>query len=62
MIFGLRLCWRGSGLRPAFVRALQVTELLIFEPFLALSLWGVPYCRTDWTSSELRANLSAIIH
>jgi hypothetical protein len=25
------LCWR-SGLRPAFVRALHVTELSIFEP------------------------------
>jgi hypothetical protein len=33
---------RGDGLRPAFVRALHVTEPLIFEPFCGLSLWGVP--------------------
>jgi hypothetical protein len=28
---------------PAFVRALHLTELLIFEASCALSLWGVPY-------------------
>jgi hypothetical protein len=60
MIFGLRLCWRGSGLRPAFVRALHVTEPLIFEPFCGLSLWGVPYCENCPVALSLPTRLCSI--
>jgi hypothetical protein len=37
------VAWDQPSSELCTVRALHVTELLIFEPSCALSLWGVPF-------------------